>query len=633
MDMDGAFNVVMSKKSKYKNQDYDSIKRSCFQKGENFTDPEFPPNNKSIFFSRSDDDIKWKRPGELRRSPKLIEAFSAFDLHEGQLGNTWFVTAIGTLILYRDIVEKVIPNLKKQEWKGALDKSDYTGVFQFRFWRFGETITIVVDDQLPTKNEELLFCQSRTREVFWCSLLEKAYAKLFGDYESLTDGDAIDALVDFTGGFGEKINLLHPNINLKDESIRGSLFKKLKEARENKSLIICYIQVKPGDKRGKELPQGFVLGHGYTVIDVKKINKERGKGTSNLSMIKMSNPWGTMEWNGPWSEKSSEWQKMDPSLKPELEFSKDKGEFWMAFEDFVNYFTNVDICHLLQPSNENILHSEWTLTGRSGGCDFESPLFLSNPQFLFDIKEEEDTLRVSLEQHDIRLKKSHTGRTLNTIGYAIMKVEENRKYRLHIPVKVCETSEMVKSRSVFGTCTLPKGRYVIIPATKDPNEHGQFLLRLYNNCKGSVRELTQDGPTTTCPCFSMPVMVTTLTVLKVEKITYRLDFNPKIVVQCEGEKVVSLIPFEQNVKNECEAVLDLKVTFYRKNPNVPIIIEIFNNNTIIDDFCCQARVTDTGEEEGKEKCYNVFGRGKEKYAERSGLIHVFVRSSHDLKLL
>ncbi|XP_052084483.1 calpain-5-like isoform X2 [Mytilus californianus] len=527
MDMDGAFNVVMNKKSKYKNQDYDSIKRSCIQKGENFTDPEFSPNSKSIFFSRSDDDIKWIRPGELCRYPKLIEAFSAFDLHEGELGNTWFVTAIGTLILYRDIVEKVIPNLKKQEWKGALDKSDYTGVFQFRFWRFGETITIVVDDQLPTKNNKLLFCHSRTREVFWCSLLEKAYAKLFGDYESLTDGDAIDALVDFTGGFGEKINLLHPNIDLKDESIRGSMFGKLKEAMENKSLIICYILVKPGDKRGKELPQGFVLGHGYTVTDVKQLKIERGKRTSNLSMIKMANPWGTMEWNGPWSEKSSEMQKMDPLLKPELEFSKDKGEFWMAFEDFVNYFTNVDICHLLQPSNENILHSEWTLTGRSGGCDFESPLFLSNPQFLFDIKEEEDTLRVSLEQHDIRLKKSHTGRTLNTIGYAIMKVEENRIYRLHIPVKVCETSEMVKSRSVFGTCTLPKGRYVIIPCTKDPKEHGHFLLRLYNNSKGSVRELTQDGPTTTCPCFSMPVMVTTLTVLKIEKITKPIESKDK----------------------------------------------------------------------------------------------------------
>lgn len=63
------------------------------------------------------------------------------------------------------------------------------------------------------------------------------------------------------------------------------------------------------------------------------------------------------------------------------------------------------------------------------------------------------------------------------------------------------------------------------------------------------------------------------------------------------------------------------------------IFQIFNKNTLIDDFCCQARVTDTGEEEGKEKCYNVFGRGKEKFAEKSGLIHVFVRSSDDLKCL
>lgn len=55
------------------------------------------------------------------------------------------------------------------------------------------------------------------------------------------------------------------------------------------------------------------------------------------------------------------------------------------------------------------------------------------------------------------------------------------------------------------------------------------------------------------------------------------DFTPKIVIHCEGEKVVSGIPLELNDKNEWETKSDfepIKVTFYRKKPNQPIIIEV-----------------------------------------------------------
>ena len=63
----------------------------------------------------------------------------------------------------------------------------------------------------------------------------------------------------------------------------------------------------------------------------------------------------------------------------------------MAFDDFVSYLTNVDICHFVNTSiislkkswNESIMHSEWSVQGRNGGCDYDSPTFLSNPQVYF----------------------------------------------------------------------------------------------------------------------------------------------------------------------------------------------------------------------------------------------------------
>ena len=46
----------------YKSQRYGSLKSEHLTKGELFVDHEFPARNKSIFFSKIDQDIVWKRP-------------------------------------------------------------------------------------------------------------------------------------------------------------------------------------------------------------------------------------------------------------------------------------------------------------------------------------------------------------------------------------------------------------------------------------------------------------------------------------------------------------------------------------------------------------------------------------------
>ena len=55
----GLFDTIKS----YKDQNYAALKKECVEKGALFIDPEFPPDDRSLFFTK--DKIRgvvWKRP-------------------------------------------------------------------------------------------------------------------------------------------------------------------------------------------------------------------------------------------------------------------------------------------------------------------------------------------------------------------------------------------------------------------------------------------------------------------------------------------------------------------------------------------------------------------------------------------
>ncbi|XP_078786968.1 calpain-5 isoform X3 [Oryzias latipes] len=515
---------------------------------------------------------------------------------------------------------EVIPDWKEQEWDTEKPDS-YTGIFHFRFWRFGEWVDVVIDDRLPTVDNQLVYCHSNDSNEFWSALVEKAYAKVYGCYEALDGGNTADALVDFTGGVSEPVDLLEGQMAT-DEAARNQLFERVLKVHNRDGLISCSIRATTVEDMEARLDCGLVKGHAYAVTDVRKVRLGHGLlaffKSEKLQMIRMRNPWGEKEWSGPWSDSSEEWNKVSKSEREKLGVTvQDDGEFWMTFDDFCQYFTDLILCRLINTSylsihktwEEEVIRGLWVhrqdpLRNRAGGCINHKSTFLQNPQYVFDVKKLEDEVLICLQQKERRATpKEGKGENL-AIGFDIHRVELNRKYRMHTAQQKVAGSIYINSRCVFLRKEMKEGRYVIIPTTFDPGQQGEFLLRVFTDVPSDCKELTLDEPPQTCwtGMCGYPQLVTQVHVLNAEGLQGQDSngelhcLNPQkkrllgkaqavdsyVVITCEGERVRSPVQKDTRCPN-----FDFKGLFYRKKPKEGIHIEVYNRNMIVDTFLGQ----------------------------------------------
>jgi hypothetical protein len=152
------------------------------------------------------------------------------------------------------------------------------------------------------------------------ALLEKAYAKLHGSYQSLISGYIDDGLADMTGLVSHKKKIqtakstyempkLAPDVgtedkfwaNLEEKLLGGTLFGcsivgSSTEAHVNIDGEFC----------------GLIAGHAYSLLDSATVTPkpdEDGGKTEPVRLVKIRNPWGSInpvEWNGKWSDGTTE---------------------------------------------------------------------------------------------------------------------------------------------------------------------------------------------------------------------------------------------------------------------------------------------------------------------------------------
>ncbi|XP_041838766.1 calpain-9 isoform X2 [Melanotaenia boesemani] len=478
---------IKAENTQMNGKSFEQLRDECLQKGVLFEDPDFPATDSSLFFSQSIPvDIKWKRPREICQNPKFIEGGAdRTDICQGQLGDCWLLAAIASLTLKENALARVVP--KNQEFDHK-----YAGIFHFQFWQHNKWLDVVVDDRLPAVRNQLIMLHSATNNEFWSALLEKAYAKMHGSYESLKGGSTMEAMEDFTGGVGEVYETKNgPN----------DLFSIMKKALDRGSMMGCSIDTTSSAESEARTSTGLVKGHAYSITGLEEVNF-RGQ---TIKLIRIRNPWGQVEWNGPWSDNSREWDYIDKSEKNRILQISDDGEFWMEFEDFKRNYDKVEICNLTPDSltddtkhrwEVKMLEGNWIRGSTAGGCRNYIDTFWTNPQFKLELQDADDdnacSVVVALMQKN-RRKLRKEGLDLETIGFALYEAPDDDDhlgkdfFRYH-PSKA-RSRTYINMREVTERFALPPGKYLLVPTTFQPHHEADFLVRIFSETKADAIEM------------------------------------------------------------------------------------------------------------------------------------------------
>lgn len=159
------------------------------------------------------------------------------------------------------------------------------GIYSVKMNKNGIPVEVVVDDLVPFMQSNPLALTSSGNEL-WVPLIEKAYAKMYGDYFDSRNVDTLNVIRDITGATGRTIEIA-------DDS--EDIFEKLKECHEKEWLATA----QAGMVEGME-DLGLEKNSSYTFQRVAEVEAD---GEVH-KLVKLLNPYGYFEWAGDWNENS-----------------------------------------------------------------------------------------------------------------------------------------------------------------------------------------------------------------------------------------------------------------------------------------------------------------------------------------
>jgi len=168
--------------------------------------------------------LNWRRADEFllpdsRKGFKEAQIFydliEPSDIKQGSLGNCWFMSALASLAERPKLVENLFITKDKNK----------EGVYRLKFCKNGDWVDVTIDDYFPCNTYSgPLFSRANGNEM-WVLLIEKAYAKIHGNYWTLRGGFANEGMIDLTGCPSTNFDFEKPKVKKMIDD--GSLFSEM----------------------------------------------------------------------------------------------------------------------------------------------------------------------------------------------------------------------------------------------------------------------------------------------------------------------------------------------------------------------------------------------------------------------
>ena len=301
-----------------------------------YMDTAFPASQESLFdtnntYLSSKLCTKWKSFAWMR-APEFVEAdqvmlcqtIDPIDIiPSNSLLNSYFVSALCALSLFPDRVKALFSFNK-------LKVSN--GFYVLNVYFAGKRLQIELDDMVPVdiKERQMAFIHTVSKDL-WPVLAEKAWAKVNGSYERISNGTIGEALSFLTGSPYTK-TIEHNTTNPE------ALWQALQISIKNHSIICA-----TSERASLTLEEyGNPLGvpeYSFPIVEATEVTISKVK----YRLILLMDPWDLHKWTGEWAVNSPSWT---PEAKRILgyDFLADTHKFYIKLEDYLKFFSSTVIC-------------------------------------------------------------------------------------------------------------------------------------------------------------------------------------------------------------------------------------------------------------------------------------------------